>query len=537
MANILAKMAVQISANTAEFNKALQKTNKEINTFTGQIKGIAGTLGVAFGVQQIAEFTFEAAKLAGAFEGVKAAFDKLENSKILLRDLQRATAGTVSELNLMKRAVQFSNFGLELQQLPKLMQFAALRAQQTGQSVDYLVDSIVTGLGRKSVLILDNLGISASMLNEEVARTGDFMQAAGNIVDKELKKMGNLMDTSVTASDQLSASIEDLKIAYGNLANSAGFTAYIKSLASALNSLPDAVDWNIKLAKSLLGIREESQRGADTTWDEGPPKKYITTIASLNDELASLKSIYEQTDVTDKNKLLNIISQTEAIQKQIDAINSLKYAVQDRGPVKETVIGKPDTSFFNPSNVIPGINEISAAIAIVNQRLLEGQTSIATWGETMRIVADETAQKMVDISGLIVGGLVEIASAFGEAAVTGAKDFGRAFLVSLGRFAQQFGALLIATGLGQIALKSGNPYLMIAGGAALIAAGSAIAKLLSKPPTLSAGGGGSFSQPIGSGSVTGLGQGIFLSGDFKLQGYELELLLDRQTYKNSRTGG
>src|SRR5690606_14702252 len=99
------------------------------------------------------------------------------------------------ELNLMKRAVQGSNFDISLQSLPKLLEFAAVRAQQTGQSVDYLVDSIVTGIGRKSPLILDNLGISASQLREEMngvslasASVGEVAEAVGRIAGTNLEQ-------------------------------------------------------------------------------------------------------------------------------------------------------------------------------------------------------------------------------------------------------------------------------------------------------------------------------------------------------------
>ena len=40
------------------------------------------------------------------------------------------------------------------------------------KSVDFLVNSIVTGIGRKSVLILDNLGLSAVDVNEKFKESG-----------------------------------------------------------------------------------------------------------------------------------------------------------------------------------------------------------------------------------------------------------------------------------------------------------------------------------------------------------------------------
>jgi len=217
--SVLAKMAVQISANTAEFSKAMTATQKQLKGFETGITKIASTLGIAFGAQQVTQFIGEISRLAGEFQGVSVAFDKLENSKKLLLDLKSATGGAVSELNLMKRAVQFSNFGLDIKELPTLLEFATIRAQQTGQSVDYLVDSIVTGLGRKSILILDNLGISAVQLREEMAKVGDITVAATNIINRDLEKMGEVIQTNVTKTERLSAEWENFKIQLGKVSN------------------------------------------------------------------------------------------------------------------------------------------------------------------------------------------------------------------------------------------------------------------------------------------------------------------------------
>jgi len=237
MANrVLADLAVRISANTAEFTKEIKKTNNQLDSFSRSVKGIATTVGLAFGIREIGAFLNEVSLLAGEAEGVSVAFNKIENSKRLMLDLKEATGGAVSELNLMKRAVQFANFGLDISRLPTLLQFATIRAQQTGESVDYLVNSIVTGLGRKSVLILDNLGISAAQLSEEVAKVGDFTQAAANIIDRDLAKMGGTIDTTKSKTEEFNASLENLKVSLGNAANGTGILSLsLEGLTSNLN--------------------------------------------------------------------------------------------------------------------------------------------------------------------------------------------------------------------------------------------------------------------------------------------------------------
>jgi len=223
----LATMTVKIAANTAQFNAAVKQTQGQLKSFGDTITNTAKGFVAGFGAMQIANFTLEVSKLAGEAKGVKDAFDRLPDSVKVMRELKEATGGTVSELELMKRAVSATNFGIDLEALPKLLEFAAIRAQQTGQSVDYLVDSIVTGIGRKSPLILDNLGISTTRLKEkfggaalEAQSIGDVAKAVGSIAEEELGKMGGFSDNAATRVSKLSAEWDNLKVVIGNSLNS-----------------------------------------------------------------------------------------------------------------------------------------------------------------------------------------------------------------------------------------------------------------------------------------------------------------------------
>ena len=108
----------------------------------------------------------------------------------------------------MTAAVQANDFRIPLEDLGKYLEFAQLKAQQTGQSVDYMTDSIVTGIGRKSPLILDNLGISAAEISEKTKETGDFMKAVAEIVDTQLAEAG---ETYISAADRAAQKTVELQ--------------------------------------------------------------------------------------------------------------------------------------------------------------------------------------------------------------------------------------------------------------------------------------------------------------------------------------
>jgi hypothetical protein len=390
MANnsVLAKMAVQISANTAEFNRALSTTQKNLSSFTSGITKIAGTLGVTFGVQQVASFALEVSKLAGEAEGVRSAFERLPESTKLLNDLKEATGGTVSELGLMKRAVQASNFDISLQALPKLLEFATLRAQQTGQSVDYLVDSIVTGIGRKSKLILDNLGISAVQLDEALggastaaSSIGEVADAVGKIAEENLKNMAGFSENASTKLQRLSGSWENVKVAIGDAANGTGIlggaidsvTTKLDILASRNLSFLDKLgsflspggeaEAKAKIAIELVRKENEERKKqaqiiseVDRYFKEfngdieaygktiqthiyrtellaeftkrlvDENKEQVVTLETLKAKLDELNQIFSQTDVNDKARLSNIGDEIRETESLIDTLEALKIA-------------------------------------------------------------------------------------------------------------------------------------------------------------------------------------------------------------------
>ena len=208
-------MSVRISAQTQELQQGLEKAGGTINNFQNKFGGLGSTIAGAFAVGSILAFGKEVITLNGQVQGVKFAFDAL-NQPGLLDQLKKATKGTVDDLGLMKAAVNAKNFKIPLDQLATYLEFARRRAQQTGQSADYLTESIITGLGRESPLILDNLGLSAKAISTEFQRTGNFGKAVGNIIKDELGKMGPEIDTTSDKTARLSAYWENFKEALGS---------------------------------------------------------------------------------------------------------------------------------------------------------------------------------------------------------------------------------------------------------------------------------------------------------------------------------
>ena len=163
---------------------------------------------------EVVQVTMQSMQLAREADGVTNAFARL-NKPGLLDNLKEATHGTVSELELMKAAVKFEDFKLPVEELGTMLAFAQQKAKDTGQSVDYMVDSIVTGLGRKSLMILDNLGISAAQVKDKMKETGDMTKAVGEIIREEMSKAGEYVDTTSDQMSRANAKLQDEMLALG----------------------------------------------------------------------------------------------------------------------------------------------------------------------------------------------------------------------------------------------------------------------------------------------------------------------------------
>lgn len=229
---------VRIQANTTGYDANIAKARKQLESFkqdnltlggilnqssksivaaAAQYASFGAALGaVASGFQTVIS---EGTRMAREMEGVKMAFDRL-NQPGLLDSLREATHGTVNDLELMKNAVKFENFGLSLEQMGTFLAFAQQQAKDTGQSVEYLVDSIVTGLGRKSLPILDNLGLSATEIRERMGETGDMTKAVADIIKERMEAAGGYIETAGDRAAQAQVKLDNAMTELGNTFNS-----------------------------------------------------------------------------------------------------------------------------------------------------------------------------------------------------------------------------------------------------------------------------------------------------------------------------
>ena len=228
---ILGELWVKLGLKNEGLNRGLDESKKKVSGFANYMGKLGGIMAAAFSVKEIVAFTHRTAELANKAAGVKRAFEALNNPN-LLADLRRATLGTVDDLQLMQRAVQAKNFKIPLDQLATYLAFATKRANETGQSVDYLVDSIITGLGRQSVMILDNLGISAAEIRDNMKDGASMAEAVGKIIKEQMGEGAAEIDKAALATDRLTAAWTNFQMAFGGVTS--GAWNWIKEQAAGI---------------------------------------------------------------------------------------------------------------------------------------------------------------------------------------------------------------------------------------------------------------------------------------------------------------
>lgn len=316
--------------NAFALKPAMDQSAKSTQSVASQFGGLVSAVKTFIGFQiarKVGEIAVEAAVLSGNVEGVQRAFARaIPNAVQHLNGLREATHGTIGDLVLMQRTLQAKNLGIPVQELAGLFEFATIRAQQTGQSVDSLVDDIVNGLGRKSTRVIDNLGISASRIKDEfkgvsleTLSVAEVTKGVGNIIREEMQKMGDYVDTSATKVSMLTTGWEKLRQEVAKrITGDGGFIDFLNTVVDYYGRLYEA-------------------KNKDLTITELNNQKRLESLALISDEsfaIHALTGSREENIKTIEKEIERLTSELGAYAKErqtaVDRINILRDEFEAR---------------------------------------------------------------------------------------------------------------------------------------------------------------------------------------------------------------
>ena len=251
MAN-LTDIKAKLLLDNKDFNSKLKGSENKVGDFSKVIGKIGVAIAAAFAAKAVGEFALKMSSLSVDVANVSRAFNRLEG--VNLSELRKATGGMLSDMELMKKSNMAKNLGLDVKKLGTFFEFAAIRAAETGESVDYLVNSIVTGIGRKSKMIMDNLGISAADLADEMAKVGDFATASANLIEREMGKTNTTIEDTIKGVDSIQASWSNVLDWFAT----SGFFSYLNTQLIGVSKIINLVTGaNEKYSDELINQRTE----------------------------------------------------------------------------------------------------------------------------------------------------------------------------------------------------------------------------------------------------------------------------------------
>jgi len=211
----------------------------------------------------VADFAIDYSRRGGEIQNVSVGFNNMfEDSEQAIKDLRKGAQGTISDFDLMLNANKASMLGVSSnsKQLAQLLEISRARAQALGVDSTYAFESIATGIGRMSPLILDNLGITTGAYKEQLKALEDTGVVVTDVMKKQLLLQTVLNDDSKVVMtlgilwEQLTASFVNAKdtIAIG--------------LAPMFQEIGEVV---IPLVSTAMqGLSDKFVEFAETSWPE-----------------------------------------------------------------------------------------------------------------------------------------------------------------------------------------------------------------------------------------------------------------------------
>lgn len=217
--------------------KATEKETTSLSTKLGSLGKSSFAMGKKmslFATAPIVAMGGLAVKSGAELKALEESYGRLTrvagiNGDEMLSKMKDVSMGTISNKDLVLAANKAMSLGVikDTSEMATIMEVARVKGQNMGLSMTQAFDDLVTGLGRGSAMILDNLGIVVKVgeVNEDYAKSlgktvqeltaAEQKQALVNAVigqgQKELKAMGDIAITEKEKMEKLTATMTNLK--------------------------------------------------------------------------------------------------------------------------------------------------------------------------------------------------------------------------------------------------------------------------------------------------------------------------------------
>jgi len=361
-----------------------------------------------FGGRAIISGLQKSIELSSKMEGLQRGFDNLTKSAGFstqaFSKLQKATDGTISSFDLMKQANNAMLLGIadSEEQMAEMFDVAQRLASALGQDAAFGVESLVTGLGRQSKLMLDNLGIMVDVEGANKAYAKELKIIVGQLTDAERKQA--FVNEAMREANKLVKSLGDEQLTTADSINRMS-TAMDDMLIAIGTAMSPAVSSFAEFVTQILSAKVVSED--------------LTTVLTENEiELEKFKNQIKSLGLEDLIKL------NESLGKSTDQFITL-------GSNSELTADK-----------MVAVNEILREYTESTDELIprfrEWNDELGSIGEFATIFSEEDAPMMIDAFDIIAASLqsnVDYTKEFGEALKQAKMDAATSIGGLLGSFA------------------------------------------------------------------------------------------------------
>jgi len=321
---------------------------------------------MALGIRQTLRFAEQASQV----ESMERAFNTLSggvtSSEQALRKLQKATDGTMDRFNLFQQANNAMILGVSRNsdEMAEMFDIAQRLGRALGRDTASSVESLITGIGRQSRLMLDNIGIivkadeAYESYAKELGTTADkltdadkkqaFLNATMESARKKVEDLGDEFLTTQDHLDSFKSSFSDLSSTIGE--NLPFFDAILQRLSrnakiiegaiKPQDDITKATERHAKAEQALaiaINGREEARRNRK---DEKIIKSYENEIKAQriirDSNLALINSLIEINDVEQKIAK----DKEEKIKQEEEASRITNEIAEEEADIAEKILKK-----------------------------------------------------------------------------------------------------------------------------------------------------------------------------------------------------
>ena len=309
-------------------NKRLAQSNSVLaNSFaTIRSKMLLVSFAMSLGIRQMIQFGKESMKVANISKAYNTLAGATEDSGIAFAKLNTAVDGTMTKTELLTQANNAMILGVSKNsdEMAEMFDVAQRLGRALGQDTAHSVESLITGIGRQSRLMLDNIGIIVKAEEAYEAYAKEVGKTTEDLTDQEKKLAFNkaAMDAARTAVARLGAeqlSAQDKFDKFNVVLNDLGVLIGEKFVTTVLPALETMTGWIKKMTETDMEttIRQLGQVGAEFENIAQLQRLLAMDIAAktLEDNTVNIKALLDEQSNTFLDVLENAQLMSLGVQK------------------------------------------------------------------------------------------------------------------------------------------------------------------------------------------------------------------------------